>query len=165
MEHVLIGNQNQLDLLSISTNKYKQLKYEKLWDITIGHSIDLVNVDMKSKHINILECTIAIVSNSFAKLYVYRYTNKTIKNPPKLISIIALPDIAKNMYNIKQNLVICYENFLDVFIVSNDDTTTKKLSENYFIPNDLLGKVRYYAAPSPIDSALNIFFEENSPEN
>lgn len=50
MEHVLIGNQNQLDLLSISTNKYKQLKYEKLWDLTIGHSIDLVNVDMKSTH-------------------------------------------------------------------------------------------------------------------
>ena len=48
-EHILIGNNNQLDLISIHSATLTFLETDYLWSINIGDSIDLICVDTKSK--------------------------------------------------------------------------------------------------------------------
>lgn len=50
-EHLLIGNQNQLDLISIHSATHSALYTEYLWSISIDGPIDLICVDAKSTRI------------------------------------------------------------------------------------------------------------------
>lgn len=48
-EHILIGNQNQLDLISLHFSSHTFLDTEHLWSINIDSPIELISVDVKSK--------------------------------------------------------------------------------------------------------------------
>lgn len=50
-----------------------------------------------------------------------------------------------------------------MYTVSNDDTIYKKISTKYAIPDNLKNKITYFCTPPPLDSTLNIFFEESCP--
>lgn len=78
MEHVLIGNENQLDALDIGEIQKNRVEAQKLWNIEIKAPISLVTVDMKSKRYYNIENIIAIISNFSSTLYLYRYNPKNI---------------------------------------------------------------------------------------
>lgn len=72
-EHVLIGNQNQLDLISVHSATLTFLQTEYVWSMNPDYPIDYLSIDSKSNWCPILGGIIAVGSKELKKISVFRY--------------------------------------------------------------------------------------------
>ena len=125
-EHILIGNQNQMDLISIHSATRNFLDTEHLWSINIGSPIDLISVDVKSNRIITLEAILILGSRQKKKISVYHYDSKKIHKKPKIISTITLDEEPFDIAFLKDALLIFFKDKAIIYGISSSLEVTEK---------------------------------------
>lgn len=85
MEHIIVGNKNQLDVVSIGLASRSYLDSEYLWSLSNDYPIDLLATDIRSTIYFNLESLIVLGNKAKKKLWIYRFAPKLMTEKAYLL--------------------------------------------------------------------------------
>ena len=118
MEHIMIGNKNQIDIIAICQSTRSYLDAEFLWSLEIEYPIELVTNDMRSNLSIYLECLIILGNKKAKKFWIYRYQPKNMKKRADLINTILLDSHPQQIFFLKDQLAIIYQDKIQLYVIS-----------------------------------------------
>lgn len=156
-EDFLVGNEDQLDGISVAGIIDGFVDTMHLWSINMNKAIHHVIVDPKSKIYFISEYYIIVIPKGEA--VVYQFKPKSMEEQPQLIASIKTTEDVKFVQILKDSsFALFYPKGFEVLNVLEEMKTIKSvLKKQYDIKNPNL---RLFQIPQPFESMLNIFFEE-----